>query len=36
VTPSKLSKFKGDVGLSHSDIDDDPVILGHGTVPIGK
>jgi hypothetical protein len=35
VTPSKLSKIKGDVGLSHDDIDD-PVILRHDTVLIGK
>jgi hypothetical protein len=35
VTPSKLSKIKGDGELHHNDIDD-PVILGHDTVPIGK
>jgi hypothetical protein len=36
VTPGKLRKFKGDVGLSHDDIDDDPFILGHDAVTIGK
>lgn len=36
VTPGKLRKFKGDVGLFHNDVDDDPFILRHDTVPIGK